>query len=568
MQFPDLPPAAQSAAPRLYWRRLLWCWLLALWLPLSALATERQVLVLYSLGSDSASAWQSLIHRGLTAELALKAPNTAPGIYEERFDAVRVGDGPAQHGMEQYLRTKYADIHFDAIITESYLAARFLSDRPDLFRGVPRHYLNHGRPGWQPSDGTGYDVEANFKQAIGVIPRVAPQVKQVVVIGDGTARMQESVDAMRTVAAGYQGRIAFDYWDQLSFDDMYKQAAALKPGSAIFLLPAYHDSTGERRRPVDIARQLARITQVPIFTNWEATVVPGVAGGYVVSGERIGRAIANLLLQQTPDIAGIPGYLFDYPTVQRFHLQNIPASSQWLNRPQSVWEQYMWQILASITLIVLEGILISALVVALRSRRQTLAALHHERDQLEARVLQRTLELLVANNKLEQLATTDPLTGIGNRRRMTEQINKELERSRRFRHPLSLLMVDIDHFKGINDRYGHEAGDRAIIAVSKALAGGMRSIDMASRFGGEEFVLLMPETDIDVAGNAAERLRADIAELRINGDNGEQIALTISIGVAASDPYGAPDSASSLLSRADKALYQAKHEGRDRVVCA
>jgi diguanylate cyclase (GGDEF)-like protein len=151
---------------------------------------------------------------------------------------------------------------------------------------------------------------------------------------------------------------------------------------------------------------------------------------------------------------------------------------------------------------------------------------------------------------------------------MTEQINKELERSRRFRHPLSLLMVDIDHFKNVNDVYGHEAGDRAIVAVSRALAGGMRSIDMASRFGGEEFVLLMPETDINVAGSAAERLRADVAALCIAGDKGERITLTISIGVAASHPESdAPDSASSLLSRADKALYQAKHEGRDRVVC-
>lgn len=96
----------------------------------------------------------------------------------------------------------------------------------------------------------------------------------------------------------------------------------------------------------------------------------------------------------------------------------------------------------------------------------------------------------------------------------------------------------------------------------------MRNIDMASRFGGEEFVLLMPETGIDVASGAAERLRADVAMLRIEGDNGERIALTVSIGVASSTPEGPPDSASSLISRADKALYQAKHEGRDRVVSA
>ncbi|GJI99549.1 hypothetical protein RugamoR64_00880 [Duganella rhizosphaerae] len=531
-------------------------------------AGERKVLVLYSLGSDSASAWQRLINKGLSAALADKNLTSSLGIFEERFDAVRVGDDQAQAGMEAYLRTKYAHIRFDAIITENYVAARFLSERPELFRGVPRYYVNHGRTDWTPFDGVGYQVQADFGRAIEIIPRVLPQVRHVVVIGDSTERMQESVSGVRKVAEGYSKQIRFEYWDNLTYDEIFRRAALLRPDSAVFLLPTYHDSSGIRRRPIDIARQLVSTTQAPVFTNWEAIVVPGVVGGYVVSAERIGRAIAAILMQQEPDIAGIPGYLFDYDAVQRFHLQNIPPTAQWINRPQSVLEQYLWQILAGVTLVVLEGILISALIVALRGRRQTLRALHDERNQLEARVMQRTLELMIANTKLEQLATTDPLTGIGNRRRMTEQINKELERSRRFKHPLSLLMVDIDHFKNVNDVYGHEAGDRAIVAVAKALAGGMRNIDMASRFGGEEFVLLMPETDIGVASGAAERLRSDVADLRIEGDNGEQITLTVSIGVAAAAPEGPPDSASSLISRADKALYQAKHEGRDRVVSA
>lgn len=480
---------------------------------------------------------------------------------------MRVGDQAALAAMEPYLRTKYAGIKFDAIITENYVAGRFLSEHPDLFRGARRHYVNHGRTGWTPSDGKGYQVQADFAHAIGIIPRVAPQVKKVVVIGDRTERIQESIQELRKVAAEYQNQLSFEYWENLSYDEMYRQAAQLRTGSAIFLLPTYHDRNDDRQRPVDIARKLVATTQVPIFTNWEGIVVSGVAGGYVVSAERIGRAIADILMQRTPDVAGIPGYLFDDGAVQRFQLRNIPPTAQILNRPQSVIQQYLWQILAGGALIVVEGILISALVVSLRSRRQTLCALNDERHLLEARVLQRTLELSIANTKLEQLATTDPLTGIGNRRRMTEQINKELERSRRFKHPLALLMVDIDHFKKVNDTHGHEAGDHAIVAVAHALAGGMRSIDMASRFGGEEFVLLMPETDIDVASHAAERLRAEVATLRIAGDKGERIALTISIGVAASYPDGVtPDSASSLLSRADKALYQAKHAGRDRVI--
>lgn len=553
---------------RQLWCGVLLCAVLLLQAAASAApaAAERKVLVLYSLGSDASSAWQALLRKGLTAELDKQDASTHPSIFEERFDAVRVGDDAAMGAMEPYLRAKYAGVQFDAIITENYVAARFLSERPALFPGVPRHYVNHGRQGWKPAGGKSYQVQTDFNLTIGVIPRVAPQVKRVVVIADSTDRIQESVRAIRKAAQAYDGKLAFEYWENLSFDEIHRQAAQLRDGSAIFLLPSYQDRNGERRPPVSTARKLAAVTQVPIFTSWEAIVVPGVAGGYVVSSERIGRAIGRILLQQEPDIAAIPGYLFDYGAVERFHLRDIPSTAHWINHPQSVLLQYVWQIVAGLTLIVLEGILISALIVSLRSRRQTLRALNQERDQLEARVAQRTQELMVANTKLEQQATTDPLTGIGNRRRMTEQINKELERSRRFKHPLSLLMADIDHFKEVNDAYGHEAGDRTLVMVAHALASGMRSIDMASRFGGEEFVLLMPETDIDVARAAAERLRSDIAALRMTGDNGEEIRLTISIGVACSDPTGVMDSASSLLSRADKALYRAKHEGRDRVI--
>jgi diguanylate cyclase (GGDEF)-like protein len=237
-----------------------------------------------------------------------------------------------------------------------------------------------------------------------------------------------------------------------------------------------------------------------------------------------------------------------------------------LNRPHNVWELYRWQIIMAGGLIVLEGLLITALVLSLRSRRRAMHELACERSSLEDRILQRTLELLQANRKLEELATTDPLTGIANRRKMTEQVAQELERARRFHHPLSLLMVDIDHFKRINDTYGHEVGDQAIIQTATLLTANLRAVDMVARFGGEEFVLLMPETPVAVAMHAAERLREQASKLRVKAEDGSDVELTISIGVAAAEPYAAPDTPSSLLVRSDKALYRAKKEGRNRVV--
>jgi len=563
---------AKIRLPVPLWRLMALCCWLACAMPGLARAAgayeERQVLILYSLGSDSVSTWQKLVHKGLYDELGRRNLGSIPAIFEERFDANLVGESQALEGMAPYLRTKYAAVRFDAIITENAVAAAFLAAHPELFPGVPRHYVNHGHLGWQPSDGAGYEVRSDFARAIAVIPQVAPQVRRIAVVGDQSARCQEWVSAIRTVARDYNKRIAFEYWDNQTYEDLQRAVHGLDRNTAVFLLMANRDSTGAAMAPGELARTLAASTEAPVFTHTESMVQPGVVGGYVVSGENVGRMIAQILLGEPPVLDRLQGYLFDYPAAKRFHLRNLPPEALLRNRPEEVWDLYRWQIIGGITLIVLQGVLITSLVLVLRDRRRTLGALADERNNLEDRVLQRTLELLMANQKLEQLATTDPLTGIANRRKMTEQIAHELERARRFRHPLSLLMIDIDHFKRINDTYGHEVGDRAILAVSLLLTETMRGIDLAARFGGEEFVLLMPETHAEVAALAAERLREAMSALRVLADDGAQVALTVSIGVSSADPMGVLDTPSSLLVRADKALYRAKKEGRNCVKTA
>ncbi|MGW8393537.1 diguanylate cyclase [Pseudoduganella sp. HUAS MS19] len=553
--------------PRSYFRALLRL-AAALWLASTcahALAGERRVLVLYSLGADSSSAWQRLVHKGMYDELGRSSQGATPAVFEERFDANRVGEDKAQEGMAPYLATKYADVKFDAIVTENFVAARFLSSHPELFAGVPRHYVNHGRDQWLPRDGMGYEVTSDFARAIGVIPLVAPNVRHIAIVGDKSARCQLWLDRIRSVMPRFPG-IRFEIWDDGSVDELRRRAALLDRSSAIFMLASLRGEGHARIQPRELALQISAATKAPLFTHSESLVMPGVAGGYVVSGEAVGRMVARLLLGQPAMTSQVQGYYFDYPTARRAGLRNMPQDAVMLNRPHNVWELYRWQIISAGALIAFQGILISALVLSLRSRRRAMRELACERSNLEERILQRTLELLQANRKLEELAATDPLTGIANRRRMTEQIAQELERARRFHHPLSLLMIDIDHFKRINDTYGHEAGDQAIIQTATLLTASLRAVDTVARFGGEEFVLLMPETHIAVATHAAERLRERAAALRVRTASGVEVELTISIGVAAADPHGAADTPSSLLVRADKALYRAKKEGRNRVV--
>jgi diguanylate cyclase (GGDEF)-like protein len=169
---------------------------------------------------------------------------------------------------------------------------------------------------------------------------------------------------------------------------------------------------------------------------------------------------------------------------------------------------------------------------------------------------------LEATRAVIKAAMTDPLTGLLNRWTFEQEVEKELARARRYRWPLSLLMIDLDHFKRINDTYGHEGGDRVLCAVTKVIAESKRRSDLAGRHGGEEIVVALPQTDLATAQAVAERLRATIAGLRLPMA-GERVCVTASIGIA-TWLDGAP-SLAELIGAADAAMYRAKAEGRNRV---
>jgi diguanylate cyclase (GGDEF) domain len=167
--------------------------------------------------------------------------------------------------------------------------------------------------------------------------------------------------------------------------------------------------------------------------------------------------------------------------------------------------------------------------------------------------------------KSVELAVTDALTGLNNRRYLDTHLETLVERSQRRGRPLSVLIADIDHFKRINDTYGHEGGDDILRDFARRVRGAVRGADLACRFGGEEFVVAMPDTTPDIAAQVAERLRLAVAghTFRVAA-TGADVSVTTSVGISSLEGEG--DSAAALLRRADKALYDAKHGGRNRVV--
>jgi diguanylate cyclase (GGDEF)-like protein len=167
------------------------------------------------------------------------------------------------------------------------------------------------------------------------------------------------------------------------------------------------------------------------------------------------------------------------------------------------------------------------------------------------------------NKELQHLATRDPLTNLLNRRALFELFENRFESAKKDGTPLSAIMVDIDYFKSVNDRFGHSAGDHVIKFVAKNLMEAARFGDLSARYGGEEFCLILPGSNLEEARVIAERLR-NIVHSKFGKKFSWDIDLTISLGVASIQ--GARDTTNDLLNRADKALYAAKEHGRNRVV--
>jgi diguanylate cyclase (GGDEF)-like protein len=197
------------------------------------------------------------------------------------------------------------------------------------------------------------------------------------------------------------------------------------------------------------------------------------------------------------------------------------------------------------------------------------AEAREEQERLAVTVAEQ-LALALGNARLRaslrRQSVLDPLTGLFNRRYFDETLKRELARSRRMAAPLSLIVLDIDHFKRVNDGFGHEAGDAVLRAIAQLVRQSIRDCDVACRFGGEELVILMPDCSQPDAARRAESLRADIAGAPPPLDGAGPAAVTASFGVAEYPIHG-PD-AEALFRAADQALYQAKREGRNRVVAA
>ena len=191
-------------------------------------------------------------------------------------------------------------------------------------------------------------------------------------------------------------------------------------------------------------------------------------------------------------------------------------------------------------------------------RQRAQHALELNNINLEKKVEQRTQELKKLLEELEALSLTDSLTGLANRRAFEQRLKMEWQRATRYEHPLTVMLIDVDHFKRFNDDFGHQTGDHVLAQVGAILQQAVRTTDLACRYGGEEFVIILPDTPMDDALPIAHRIREQVADHRW-----EARQVTVSVGVAQLNQHKTPN---QLVSDADQALYEAKAAGRNQVI--
>lgn len=209
-----------------------------------------------------------------------------------------------------------------------------------------------------------------------------------------------------------------------------------------------------------------------------------------------------------------------------------------------------WLLLISLAIVMPQVVLLGALVNRLRRKL-------HERNQ----------DVREAMARISAMATRDHLTGLHNRRWLMDVLESELARCQRAPYTFYVAIIDVDHFKRINDTYGHAAGDRVLKHLARLMTDSVREVDSFGRFGGEEFVWVIPATDLAGAAQAAGRLCHDVAEPRFTSEDGAQFAVTLSIGLAQNDSDQRQGN-DTLLRYADEALYKAKKGGRNCVIAA
>ncbi len=408
--------------------------------------------------------------------------------------------------------------------------------------------------------------------------RLLPNTRHLLVAtGDGSDA-QALRQSVRAGTAHLPSPPDIELTNGLTHAEMLQRISVLGKNSVVLFPGDYvRDSSGRSFISQDVAEEIGKTARVPVFGMRDLYIQHGFFGGRAVNAIATGQLAANLirghLAGRLPlsssglTYQAISRDMVDWQQLLRWKVarKRLPDGVELVNRPLTLEQRYPAQILAAFVVAV---IVVMLLALLMHRQRRADADQQQPFDDRHIWSASSAEELEAANLRLAMLSIVDDLTGLANRRRLDYLLAQECQRANRSGQPLSLIMVDVDHFKEFNDRYGHLAGDDCLKAVAGLLNGiCQRPADLACRFGGEEFLVILPETAHQGALKRAQTLWHAIGARSIRHDASSTAAhVTCSIGVltSSSPPARSPR---ELLALVDAQLYHAKKSGRN-VICS
>ena len=510
-------------------------------------------------------------------------------IYIEYMDKRRYIDDPVYNQkLIDLLQYKFSKNIPDIIIASDDAAYRFMLQYGDtLFPNIPIVFC--GVNVFDPSDLTnnpnitgiaeGMDIEGNLN----LITQVQPKVKKIILIGDTTGLGLRMVGAAEKIKNLWQKKsskkhIEITILDDFSLPELYNTLGQLPADTAVLLMAIHKDRLGAYFSFQEDLPKLSASSSVPVYGMWGSLMINnGAIGGMMNDPYQHGSNAAKMALRilagtAVKDITVKESALyqpkFDFLQLQRFHIneKQLPPNSKIYNKPDSFYLKNKSLIDSSIAIFIFLSFIIALLYRNILQRKNAQNKLYQFNIDLENTVRERTLELEKSNEELQKasalmssFAHTDSLTSLSNRRSANQEIPTYMKRHSISQQGFVLGIVDIDHFKKINDNYGHQIGDDILIELAQTLNNSLRPNDRVYRWGGEEFIIALPETSMHEATAICQRLSKNNAAISI--DNISNI--TVSIGITSLQKH---DSYDSIIHRADTALYQAKENGRDQIV--
>ncbi|RCW52146.1 GGDEF domain-containing protein [Halanaerobium sp. ST460_2HS_T2] len=392
-----------------------------------------------------------------------------------------------------------------------------------------------------------------------MILKLHPDLNKLIIINDQTLTGKNIKSELKLILKEYENRLDYEIWDSFTIDELQNRLVKMDKNNVIYLLVLNRDKNGNfisYNQGINIIRG---VSNNPIYGAWDFFLGKGIVGGKLISAQAQGREAALMAKKIISDQKDLSGkvvydtgndYFFDYLELKEFDINKdeLPANSKIINQPEPFLEKNYQFLFWG--LIFLAAIIVVLLIIFYfkYKEKKKIEKLNRE---LEEKVRARTKEL-------RKMVITDELTGLFNRRRILELLEKELAKCRRYQRNLSVIMMDLDFFKDINDSYGHQFGDKVLKKIGYILQENTRKLDLVGRYGGEEFLLILPETELEKASLVAEKLRQKIKKAEIKG---QDLRLTASFGTAQFDD----DLSHQLIKKADDLLYKAKAKGRDRV---